>query len=172
MILRLSVALMVLTVVVAGCQSQAPSEPVPLKQELAQPASVDVTSRCEQIKDIKLLPHKNEPVSDPAFNALAAAGDQVIPCLIRKISDENLMDDPRQAPRVGKLAVGDVAFFLLVRFGKADFVELLPAEVNKAYASEGVYGYFRLIDENKNREKLQAAAIEWYEEKYGHSLPN
>ena len=88
MSLRLSIALMALIVAVGGCRSREHSERVPLKEELAQPASVDVTSLCEHIKDIKLLPNKNFPVSDPAFNALAAAGDQVIPCLIRKISDE------------------------------------------------------------------------------------
>jgi hypothetical protein len=69
------------------------------------------------------------------------------------------------------VSVGDVAFFLVVRLGKADFVELLPAEVKKAYEREGVYGYFRLIDENNNRQKLQDAAIKWYEQKYGRSLP-
>jgi hypothetical protein len=155
--------------------SNAQQQPRALKpdrpqQDVAQPAPADVALLCERTKDIKLLPHKDEPVDDPAFNALLAAGDAVIPCLIRKISDETVMDDPRQAPKVGKLSVGDVAFFLVVRLGKADFVELLPAEVKKAYDREGVYGYFRLIDENNNRHKLQDAVIKWYEKKYGRSF--
>jgi hypothetical protein len=171
--LHITAALIVLTVtLLTGCHSRVHSESVPPKQDVAQPKPVDVASLCERIKDIKLLPHKDEPVDDPAFNSLLAAGDAVIPCLIRKIADETLMDDPRQAPRVGKVSVGDVAFFLVVRLGKADFVELLPPEVKKAYDSEGVYGYFRLIDEDENRQKLQAAALKWYEQKYGQSLPN
>ena len=80
------------------------------------------------------------------------------------------MRDPRTAPTVGQVAVGDVAYFLLVRFTKLDFNELLPVEVREKYAAHGVYGYFRYIDENDNRRKLQEAAYTWYEKKYNRNL--
>lgn len=142
---------------------------------LTAKSSSSIASPCESIKDIEVLPFKDEPVPDPAYNTLVAAGDTAIPCLIRKITDETVMKDPRQAPKVGNVAVGDTAFFVLARVAKIDqagFVELLPPEVRKAYeGGEGINGYFRYINENDNRKKLQDAAVKWYEKKYGRSLP-
>jgi hypothetical protein len=126
----------------------------------------------EAIKDIRMLPMKDEAVPDAAYNALVAAGEDAIPCLIQKITDETRMKDPRPAPKVESVAVGDTAFFVLVRVAKIDFVELLPPAVRKAYeGDEAIYGYFRHIDENNNRKQLQDAAVKWYEKKYGRSLP-
>lgn len=138
------------------------------------PPTRNVASLCEFIKDIEMLPHKDEPVADPAYNALISAGEEAIPCLIQKIRDETPMKDPRSAPKVGNVAIGDTAFFVLLDVGKIDqtgFLELLPPDVRKAYDEEGVYGYFRLIDEDNNRQKLQAAATQWYEKRYGRTLP-
>lgn len=166
--IKVDVVLMVLALLsVPACRVETDSGPVGSNEEAVQAPSVSIAELCERLKDIKLLPHKDEPVEDAAYNALLAEKERVTPCLIRKISDKTLMDDPRQAPRVGKVTVGDVAFFVVVDFGNADFVGLLPAEVKKAYELEGVYGYFRLIDESDNRKKLQQAAIAWYEKKYG-----
>jgi hypothetical protein len=129
-----------------------------------------VAALCESIKDIEILPMKDEPVPDPVYNALISAGEDAIPCLIRKITDKTTMKDPRQAPTVRHVLVGDTAFFVLVDVAKIDFVELLPPDVRKAYeGDQGVYGYFKLINENDNRKKLQDAAVKWYEKKYGNS---
>ena len=160
-----------------ACHSQVHSEIRPPGKEApaATPAPRDVASLCESIKDIEVLPHKGEPVPDPAYNALVSVGDQAIPCLIRKITDEMVMNDPRSAPKVGNVLVGDTAFFVFVDIAKIDqsgFVELLPPDVRKAYEGEqGVYGYFSRINEDGNRAKLQDAAVKWYEKKYGHSMP-
>ncbi|HEU4712226.1 MAG TPA: hypothetical protein VFS76_11705, partial [Pyrinomonadaceae bacterium] len=56
------------------------------------------------------------------------------------------------------------------KIDQAGFLELLPPDVRKAYDEEGVYGYFRLIDEDNNRQKLQAAATQWYEKRYGRKF--
>lgn len=160
------------SIFVVACHLQVHSEGRPTQQVTPKPSPRDVASLCEAIKDIEILPMKDEVVPDPAYNALVTAGEDAIPCLIRKISDETVMKDPRQAPTVRKVLVGDTAFFVLVRIAKLNFVELLPPDVRKAYeGGEGVYGYFRRIDEDNNRKKLQDAAVKWYEEKYGHSLP-
>ena len=138
------------------------------------PPTRNVDLLCESLKDIEMLPHKDEPVADPAYNTLISAGEDALPCLIQKITDETMMKDPRSAPKVGNVAVGDTAFFVLLDVGKIDqagFLELLPPEVRKAYDEEGVNGYFRLIDEDNNRQKLQAAATRWYEKRYGRTLP-
>ena len=51
------------------------------------------------------------------------------------------------------------------------FVKLFPPEVRKANEGEGIYGYFRHIDENNNRKKLQDVAVQRYGKKYGRNLP-
>lgn len=171
-IVALLVTLPVLTLIVA-CHSQVRSELRPPEKPVASPSPRDVASLCESIKEIEILPIKDEVVvPDPAYNALVSAGEDAIPCLIKKITDETKMSDPRQAPKVGFLFVGDTAFFMLVRIAKIDFVELLPPDVRTAYeGDQGIYGYFGRIDEDNNRKKLQDAAVKWYEKKYGRSLP-
>jgi len=80
------------------------------------------------------------------------------------------MQDPRQAPKVTGVRVGDVAYFMFVDLAKLDFVELLPPDARKKYERDGVYGYFQYIDEGDNRKKLQELAYKWYEQKYGRNL--
>jgi hypothetical protein len=173
----ISIAFVILALTsLTGCKSQTHSEVIPTKKETSQPQpkQEDLALLCERLKEIKILPLKDEPGDDPVFNALLAAGDDVVPCLIRKITDETEMPDPRQAPRVDAISVGDVAFFSLLHLGKAnlsELLELLPPEIQKAHKAEGVYGYFRTIDKHNNRKKFQAALTKWYEKKYGRSLP-
>src|SRR5688572_22902034 len=82
----------VLTFFVA-CHSQVHSEVRPPQKDApaARPAAGNVAALCESIKEIEILPMKGEPVPDPAYNALVSAGDDAIPCLIRKITDETKM---------------------------------------------------------------------------------
>lgn len=169
---NLSLLITILVVVLssaASCASSFHSASVP-KTEASPPHPIDVDSLCERIVDIKILPHKDEPVDDPAYNALLDAGEKAIPCLITKITDTTAMQDPRQAPKVTGVRVGDVAYFLFVDLGKLDFVELLPPDAQKGYARDGVYGYFEHINERNNRQELQEAAYKWYEHKYGRNL--
>jgi hypothetical protein len=170
---NLSLVVTVLIVVLssaASCGSSFHSTRIDSKTEATPPPLIKVDSLCERIGDIKILPQKDNPVDDPAYNALLDAGEKAIPCLIRKITDTTVMTDPRQAPKVTGVRVGDVAYFMFVRLGKLDFVEFLPPDVRTKYARDGVYGYFEHIDERNNRQKLQEAAYKWYEQKYGRNL--
>jgi hypothetical protein len=147
------------------------TEPSPQASEPSPQASVNFDTICERVAEIKVLPMKvDRPSDDPAYNALMAAGEKAIPCLIKTITDTTEMTDPRQAPKVTGVRVGDVAFFMLVRVSNIDFVEVLPPEVQKHYAQDGVYGYFEMIDENNNRQKLQKAAHKWYEQNYDSNV--
>ena len=77
------------------------------------------------------------------------------------------MKDPRKMPGPTDTRVGDVAYFVFVRISKIGFTELLPAEVQKEYETEGVYAFHRFVRERKNRLLLQAKLKEWYQQKYG-----
>jgi len=151
--------------------SSVPSNNGTVQQQTANPTPIEVASVCENLKNIKILPHKDEAVDDPVYNALLNAGEKATLCLISKITDTTEMADPRQAPKVNFVRVGDVAYFILIRLNKLDFVELLPLDVKEKYGRDGVYGYFELIDEGNNRKKLQDAAYKWYERKRSASRP-
>lgn len=163
--------LVILSTFLLGCSGQVRPE-APAPEVKATPVSSDPATLCESIRTIEVLPNKDEPVPDPVYNGLIAAGENAIPCLIRKITDQTPMKDPRSAPKVGFVSVGDTAFFVLVGMTKINFADLLPPDVRRAYESdEGVYGYFRTINQGDNRQQLQAAAVKWYEKKYRRSLP-
>jgi hypothetical protein len=122
---------------------------------------------CSRVSEIKHLPFKDdEPIEDAAYKALVDAGETVLPCLIEKVADATPIKDPRKIPGPTNTQVGDVAYFVLVRISKLDFIELLPAKVQKEYETEGVYAYHWYVSKQKNRLQLQAKLKEWYAQKY------
>jgi hypothetical protein len=127
----------------------------------------EISSLCKRVSEIKVLPHKDEAVDDAAYNALIAAGEKAVPCLIGKITDTTSMADPRSAPTFHGMRVGDVAYFVLLDITKLDFIAPLPEPVREAYKTEGVDAYFRFVQNKRNREKLQSNLYEWYQKKYG-----
>lgn len=120
---------------------------------------------CDRVSEIKLLPFKGERVDDEAYNSLIDAGEVAIPCLIEKITDTRRMGDPRHAPTYPDVRVGDVAYFVLIEVTKLDFIEMLPAAVQKQYKNDGVYAYFRYVQRKQNREQLRRSLREWYRRK-------
>lgn len=127
----------------------------------------DVNLLCNSISEIRALPFKGEKGEDPIYDALIAAGEAAIPCLIKRITDTTQMDDPRRAPKYQYTTVGDIAYFILIDITKLDFIELLPQEVQVKYKKEGVYAYFSFVEKMENRQKLQNELSKWYRKKYG-----
>jgi hypothetical protein len=125
------------------------------------------TDLCEHVLKIQKLPFKDEGVDDPSYNALVEAGEAAIPCLIPMVTDMRKMRDPRQAPKYGGVRVGDVAYFVLVDIANINFVEMLPARVQKRYKTEGVYAYFEFVERPRNREWLRRRLSEWYQKNRG-----
>ena len=160
----------VLILFTAACSSTAQSSvadnfpsqtPVAIKSPVSDPNAL-----CSRVSEIKHLPSKVEP-DDPAHIALLAAGEAVLPCLIKKVADSTPMKDPRPMPGPTDTRVGDVAYFVFLDITKIGFTELLPAKVQKEYETEGVYAYHWFVSKRKNRLQLQAKLKEWYEQKYG-----
>lgn len=116
---------------------------------------------CSLVSEIKVLPMKGEKGIDTIYDALIAAGDAVVPCLIDKVADTTPMPDPRQTPKFSETTVGDVAFFVLVDSTDLDFIAPLPPEVRQAYRDEGVYAYFDYVAKIDNRLKLQRNLRDW-----------
>ena len=126
----------------------------------------DAKALCNRVAEIKELPHHyDERGIDAAYDALAEAGEVVVPCLIDKISDITVMPDPRCPHITGETRVGDVAYFVLVGITKIGFVELFPDEMQKEYETRGVYAYHDFIERKGKRKQLQAKLREWYRKK-------
>ena len=120
---------------------------------------------CDRVAEIRVLPFKGDRVDDAAYNALIEAGESALPCLIAKVTDTRLMRDPRRTFKYGGVTVGDVAYFVLVGIAKIDFVEMLPAKVQKSYKTEGVNAYFEFVEKTQNRKRLRLRLGEWHQRK-------
>lgn len=120
---------------------------------------------CNRVAKIKQLPHYDESGVDANYDALAKAGESIIPCLIEKITDTKIMRDPRCPTISTETKVGDVAYFVLVRITKIGFIELFPADVREKYKTEGVYAYHDYIERKGKRKELQSKLREWYQKR-------
>lgn len=145
--------------------SQISPSPAASRSAERKPALSELKLTCEQVRQIKTFPFKGEEGVDASYDSLIKAGDSLIPCLIDKITDTTPIPDPRQAPKFPDVKVGDVAYFVLVDIAKIDFIEFFPANVREAYKQEGVYAYFRFVEKQANRKKLQDNLRAWYREK-------
>lgn len=120
---------------------------------------------CNRVAEIKELTDKVESGVDATYDELKKAGEAVVPCLIEKITDTTVMRDPRCPTISGATKIGDVAYFVLVQITKIDFIELLPADVQKKYKTTGVYAYHDYIERKGSRKELQLKLREWYRKK-------
>jgi len=121
---------------------------------------------CKRVAEIKELPKNNYTGVDAAYDALIEAGDDVVPCLIERVTDTTIVHDPR-CPIISRgTTVGDVAYFVLIDIVKIGFVELLPADVQEKYKTAGVYAYHEHIETKGARKRLQAKLHQWYRKKH------
>lgn len=117
---------------------------------------------CSRVAEIKELTDKVESGVDATYDELKKAGKTLVPCLIEKITDTTIMKDPRCPTISGETKVGDVAYFVLVQITKIGFTELLPADVQEKYKTNGVYAYHDYIERKGKRKELQSKLREWY----------
>ena len=101
----------------------------------------DLVRLCNRVAEIKELPMKGDRGIDAAYDAIVAAGETVVPCLIDKITDTRPMRDPRCPPFSDHTTVGDVAYFVLSDITKLDFIGMLPEKIQTKYKNEGAYVY-------------------------------
>jgi len=118
---------------------------------------------CSRLSEIKKIPHRDPKDSDPIFDAILSKGNEAVPCLVDKLTDTTLMDDPREAPPYQDFRVGDTAFFILAKLTKRDgqLRELLPPQYEKRWKTEGVYAYFSYVENAANRKKIQIWWKNW-----------
>jgi hypothetical protein len=131
----------------------------------------ETSSPCGRLTAIRRIPFADEHVDDEAFNALMANGESAIPCLIRNLTNEAAIDDPRADPTISDFRVGDLAHFLLVRITKVPFEEVLPADVKSQFKKEGVYAFFRYTELPIHRKQLQSRWRAWLKKQQSAHKP-
>lgn len=127
----------------------------------------DVASLCEKLDELKKIPYSyGEVADDPIYDGLVSKDIKAIPCLVDKITDTKLMDDPRTAPHVGDFRVGDAAIFMLLMITKEEWQPetMLSPEYAKLWKTEGVYAYFAYVEKPANRKKIQLWWKNWMKE--------
>src|ERR1700752_363339 len=125
-------------------------------------AAFNALRLCDQISEIKRFPVKGEPGVDSTYDALIAAGDDVIPCLIERITDTTPMHDPRCPAWAEKVAVGDTAYYVLLDKTDLGFADLLPKNIQERYKTERVLAFDKYIRQKGARRQLQSRLHEWY----------
>jgi len=123
----------------------------------------NVESLCNRLHEVKKIPYKDPNDTDPIYEALIAKGKEAMPCLIEKITDQTLMQDPRGAQPWEYYKVGDTSVFILAHIAKEDKIiqKMLPVKYRKEWETNGVYAYFNYVSESKNRDELQRWWRSW-----------
>jgi hypothetical protein len=124
-----------------------------------------VKTLCNRIDEIKVIPFKDEYVEDEVYNKIVKIGVPIIPYLIDKILDTNKMNDPRKAPPYNGVTVGDVAFFVLLNITEQRIQDFLPESIQDKFEKQGVYAYFKFVENSKSRIFIQKKLRQRYNDK-------
>lgn len=130
---------------------------------------------CDHVARIKLIPFEGNAGVDADYDALKAAGETAVPCLIRMITDTRPKPDPRSIPRWGdvRTTVGDTAVFMLQEIAGFEIIKLLPLKYQRLYKQIGVYAEEEYLHDGPNHRRiLQRKLSNWYSTTYLPSLRN
>jgi len=126
---------------------------------------ISLVNLCDDLPELKRLPHDaRQTVDDPVYNKYAAHKNDAIPCLIDKITDTTPMQDPGLSPAVvNDFCVGDAAVFTLLLLTGEEWRpdSMLSPEYAARWKSEGVFAYYRYVEDPANRKRIQSWWKEW-----------
>lgn len=123
------------------------------QQNIESNASVE--DLCNRLSELKRMPYKDKVAGDEIYDGLINKGNDAIPCLIGKITDLTVMEDPRESPHILDFRVGDAAVFMLHEITEEPLESILPRKEAKLWETEGVYAYFAYVEKPQNRKKVQ-----------------
>ena len=147
-----------LTLACYRAESARSAEPIPQTISAGETPKLDAETLCQRLQEIKHIPyHSSLPSEDPIYLGLMEAGEKAIPCLVEKITDTKVIDDPNDASQVIGFTVGDAATFMLLYITNEDWQpgSMFPQVVAKQWKSEGVYAYYAYVEKPKNRRAFQ-----------------
>ena len=133
------------------------------EENSADPNALDL---CNKVHEIRTMSFKGEHVEDEVYNEMLEAGDSVLPCLVKKMTDTTLMPTPRPAVAYGGTTAGDVAFFVFLDITGEDIESFLPEMYREKYDTQGVYAYYRYVETEDNRKMLQENVRQWLKDRH------
>lgn len=151
-----------------------------MKQLISVVAILSIVSLCEaknvcdlHLSQIKMIPFEGNAGVDPHYDALKAAGESAVPCLIANVTNTRHRPDPRPIPRWGtlRMTVGDSAAYMLAEITGVDMIKMLPRRYQDLYKEIGVYARDEYLHDGQNHRRiLQRKLRRWYSTVYLPSL--
>lgn len=139
-------------------------------------ATADGKDLCDaHLSRIERIPFEGNAGVDLHYDALKAAGEVAVRCLIENITNIRPKPDPRSIPRWGTIVttVGDTAVFMLEEITGVEIIKMLPRRYQRLYKEIGVYAEEEYLhDGYDHRRILQRKLRRWYSTTYLHSLRN
>lgn len=128
---------------------------------------------CKKLVLIKKLPFRRDEAEieafkllDPTYGEFRERGEAMVPCLIQRITDTVIMDDPSQAPHYGQVVVGDVAFWVFLHITGMHLEDALPDMAKVEFKERGRYAYLDWVRKTPaNRSQLQRNVRSWFEQR-------
>jgi hypothetical protein len=117
---------------------------------------------CNRISKIKVFPLKGDRGVDHVYDEFRDAGFKILPCLIQKVTDTTIFPNPVGESWGIPTTIGDVAYFLIIDISGLPEDQLLPQKVREDYKVEGLYAYYKCVQREANRKRLQVRLEEWY----------
>ena len=122
--------------------------------------SIEEAELCDRLSEMQLMPFdKNTLTGDPIYDGLISRGRNSVPCLIKEITNNAVMKDPREAPHILDFRVGDAAVFMLHRITDVPIKDVLQKQFAKEWEARGIYAYFAYAEVPEHRKRIQ----QWWE---------
>jgi hypothetical protein len=121
----------------------------------------------DHLSRIKLIPFERNTGVDANYDALKAAGQSAVPCLIANVTNTLRKPNPRPIPSLGESTVGDTATYILAEITGVDTIKMLPHRYQDLYKEMGVLVVDKYLhDRGGNRRTLQNKLWHWYRTTY------
>ena len=152
----------------ASHESPTPT-PKPIDSTIA---SLSAPELCDRLAEFEIISDRVPEESDDLYKAIVAKGAEALPCLIEKINDRTKTRDPGTGPKWQHYAVGDTAVFTILDIvSQGDyevweklFLGPLPPDYKAEWKTNGIYAYYSLVSEPKNRKAVQSWWKNWLKE--------
>jgi Leucine-rich repeat (LRR) protein len=131
--------------------------------------NIEAEKLCNELDKIIYIPIKRELSNkqNKVYNDIFLLKEEIIPCLIDKIIEIKIVNDPREEFNTEHyVRTGDIAFFILLDLIDVSIYEIFPEELIAYWQDSGMKGYFRYIENFENRKSLQYSIKDWYNNIY------
>ena len=162
-------SLLIGVLVCAGCSDQVPntsaaqrilpppppSEPRMTEAQAKANALALGVGACDDLTKIKVLAFGRELGQDAQLDRMVVNFDGYKECLISKLTDRTEIPDPAMRPKRFPYTVGNLAYDVIGRSGRFDYMTCVPAEISESWQYRGSQALTEWLVHDGNPEALQ-----------------